>query len=286
MTNETLTDVMDVHEYPVHPYADVFPMLNEAELNELADDIADNGLNEPLVLQRIEGVETLIDGRNRRAACAIAGVVPAVRWLDESVDARAYIWSTNGTRRHLTAGQRAMTYALGFPETTNKGGRGKASTGLTVSREYLSRARAILKYRDLVAQVMANTCSLNEAHKQATDRDAITESRQEVMSGLRAEASDLADLVDEQRMSLDEALAAARERQRIAKATRFGEQKLLRELNDLIDVVLKHPSNFVRNQSGFSEEFASEVGCYPADLADRLARKDLGSLFNALREIR
>jgi ParB-like chromosome segregation protein Spo0J len=49
----------------VHPVANLFPMLPDDELQELADDIRANGLQHPIVLDK-DGV--LIDGRNRWAA--------------------------------------------------------------------------------------------------------------------------------------------------------------------------------------------------------------------------
>jgi hypothetical protein len=43
----------------VHPVADLFPLMPEDELQELADDIAANGLREPLVRTR---KKELVDG--------------------------------------------------------------------------------------------------------------------------------------------------------------------------------------------------------------------------------
>ncbi len=74
----------DVFKLPVFPDADVFPMMADDELQELAADIKANSLHEALVIAKINTPETpkepktmmLIDGRNRREACRIAGVVP------------------------------------------------------------------------------------------------------------------------------------------------------------------------------------------------------------------
>ena len=38
---------MDLNEIPVFPPADIFPMLGEEELTQLADDIEVHGLREP-----------------------------------------------------------------------------------------------------------------------------------------------------------------------------------------------------------------------------------------------
>jgi ParB-like chromosome segregation protein Spo0J len=60
---------------PVHPIADLFPMMTDEELADLAADIKANGLLHPIVVDK-EGA--LIDGRNRARACEIAGVEPTI----------------------------------------------------------------------------------------------------------------------------------------------------------------------------------------------------------------
>jgi ParB-like nuclease domain len=114
---------IDVFELPVFPPADVFPMMSEDELQELAADIRANGLNQPLVVAEIDGDLVLVDGRNRRAACELAKVEPEVRHLNGE-DPNAYVLSANVHRRHMTKGQRAMAVAMISPEP-EKGGRGK-----------------------------------------------------------------------------------------------------------------------------------------------------------------
>ena len=89
---------------PIHPAADIFPMMPEAALDELADDIKANGLQHPIV--RHDG--QVIDGRNRLKACQKAGVKPTfVEWSGTG-SVVAWILSTNLHRRHLTDQQRAM----------------------------------------------------------------------------------------------------------------------------------------------------------------------------------
>jgi ParB-like chromosome segregation protein Spo0J len=89
-----------------HPYADLFPMLSEAELAELAQDIAENGLRQPIVIDR-QG--RIMDGRNRFAACKAAGVEPVITPFEgDDRGVLAYIVSANLKRRHLNESQRAM----------------------------------------------------------------------------------------------------------------------------------------------------------------------------------
>ena len=92
---------------PIHPAADLFPMLPASELQALADDIRVNGQREPVILWDGQ----VLDGRNRLAACDLAGVEPLTRTLDVCPDPLAYVLSTNLHRRHLSESQRAMVAA-------------------------------------------------------------------------------------------------------------------------------------------------------------------------------
>jgi ParB-like chromosome segregation protein Spo0J len=56
---------------PVHQSADLFPIMTDEELADLAADIKANGLLHPIVVDK-DGV--LIDGRNRARPCEIAEV--------------------------------------------------------------------------------------------------------------------------------------------------------------------------------------------------------------------
>ena len=72
----------DISKLQVFPPADVFPMMDDDELNELAADIKENGLRDSIVTAEIDGEIMIIDGRNRRAACEIAKVKPETRNLN------------------------------------------------------------------------------------------------------------------------------------------------------------------------------------------------------------
>lgn len=92
---------------PVHPAAQLFPMLPETQLLELAEDIKGNGLKHPIV--RHEG--KVLDGRNRLEACKLAGVEPRFEEWNGKGSATAYAISANVKRRHLTPSQLAMVAA-------------------------------------------------------------------------------------------------------------------------------------------------------------------------------
>jgi ParB-like nuclease domain len=147
------------------PAAEIFPMLPDDELDDLAADIKANGLLHPLAVK--DGV--LVDGRNRREACRRAGVEPQVEELN-GIDPATYILSANIARRNLSKGQRAMAVAKLFPDP-EKGGRGKKNsvfnTGF-LSAVSVSHARTVLNLLPAAAdQVLVGAKSLNEAYREA-----------------------------------------------------------------------------------------------------------------------
>jgi ParB-like nuclease domain len=128
---------------PIHPAAELFPLMSEAELRELADDIEANGLLERVTVIEQDGVPYLLDGRNRLDALELLGRKIFVSKYDPAAlykspkrmtwkkrkearaadhdhsspsieifeigytdDPLAFILSKNVHRRHLTADQR------------------------------------------------------------------------------------------------------------------------------------------------------------------------------------
>jgi hypothetical protein len=141
--------------------AQLFPMMTDDELHDLAEDIKENGLLHPIVL---DGDGVLIDGRNRLRACEIAGVEPTYQSLNGH-DARAFIVSANLARRNLTKGQQAMALAMIYPEA-EKGGRGRKSAANSLvssgfSRQRLDQARSVLHHsRALAEELSGQMCAV------------------------------------------------------------------------------------------------------------------------------
>lgn len=88
-----------------HPVADIFPLIDGEELQNLITDIRANGLREPIWLHPDDG--SIIDGRNRYRACVEAGVEVKTRTWDGQGSLVEFVLSMNLHRRHLTASQRA-----------------------------------------------------------------------------------------------------------------------------------------------------------------------------------
>ena len=95
-----------------HPAALLFPLMDGVAVTALADDIRARGLLEPITT--LDG--TVLDGRNRLAACEQAGVEPRfVAWDGAGGSPTAWVLAKNLKRRHLTPSQAAMVGADALP---------------------------------------------------------------------------------------------------------------------------------------------------------------------------
>lgn len=91
-----------------HPLANLFPMLSDAELDDLGEDMRQNGQVETVKLH--QGM--VLDGRNRYTAASRKGLgVRYELFTGSSREALAWVISKNLKRRHLTESQRAMVAA-------------------------------------------------------------------------------------------------------------------------------------------------------------------------------
>ena len=157
----------------VHPYADKFPMLPDTELEELAESIRQNGLRQPVVLDK-EG--RLLDGRNRSRACDMLGIDPEVV-VYEGDDLAEYVIDCNVTRRNMSTGARAMSTALvlaadGRRENGRwvRGSVDIATSGNSESRwrTAVSEAGTVLDFKPELAESVAfGEMTLKDAYEQA-----------------------------------------------------------------------------------------------------------------------
>jgi len=148
-----------IHNIRPHPYAELFSMEGGESLEELAADIAANGLSNAIVLD--EGL--ILDGRRRYAACKLAKVegrfenfaYVVAQGRAKPNGQLAYVVSQNLHRRHLSDAQRAEVAAKlanmprGNPALTssNTANRvfglteAKAAEMMNVSVDQLQRAK-------------------------------------------------------------------------------------------------------------------------------------------------
>lgn len=88
----------------IHPAADIFPLIDDTEMQELCSDIKARGLQQPLTIWH-DGA--LLDGRNRLLACYETCQEVTIERYDGS-DPVGFSISANLHRRHLNPGQRAV----------------------------------------------------------------------------------------------------------------------------------------------------------------------------------
>ena len=167
--------------YPFHESANLFPLMQPHEAEELRRDIAEHGQREPIVLH--EGA--ILDGRNRYLACEALGIEPETTEWQPSGSPVDYVLSLNLHRRHLTSSQRAFValeleklYAVEAKERqgtrndiTQKVAEGEqgeareqAARATGTNRQYVSDAKKLLtKAPKLAERVQAGMLSINAA---------------------------------------------------------------------------------------------------------------------------
>lgn len=187
----------------VHPVADLFPMLDKEGLADLAASIGERGQEHPIVL---DNEDRVLDGRNRLASCELAGVEPkAVRY--EGDDPSGYALAVNIARRHLSTGARAIVAAQAARLNGATARTTAAVTNLQLAR--IGEAGTVLDWApDLTDAILTGAQPLSVALRTARERKVDAEQLAAKTSRLKADAPDLAALVEEERMGVDDAIAA------------------------------------------------------------------------------
>lgn len=241
-------NVSDLAALPVYPVADAFPIIPEAELLDLAQDIAVNGLLNPVVLYQGQ----VLDGRNRIAAASleVSGItdLPTVEF--EGTDPVAFVLSANLRRRHLSKGQLAILGTV-LEEHLSKeaaermrAGVSAESTGTSaaaaaeavgVSDFAIKQAKALVNNApDLAAQVKSGSRSLNDAHNELKRRQSpvdnspkneIVDAAEALLSRVFDHLSTLEDRLatcrDDERTTVDQILAKIEARIQQARLAAF-----------------------------------------------------------------
>ena len=255
-------------EIKIYPAAECVRLMDPDELASLAASIDAHGQRDPIILGRVNGAasEMLVDGRNRLRACEIAGIEPRfeVMQFEDDEAVKAFV-ADKSEHRNITKGQKAMRIAWLWPEA-EKGGKGKRSRildSLVGSRkgwtDRISQARAVLRHsRELAEAVREGTVKLDETLDRIKAERKEMELAESKLDTLRNDAPDLADLVDEDRISLAEAAAA--HEQRKAEAIKIEQSKR----DTLIRVAA----------TAYSNVLAIGVAEFAADIEARLNDKE------------
>jgi hypothetical protein len=152
---------------PIHPAAELFPLMSRDELRALGEDIKKNGLTNPIAFwePRKNTPPLLLDGRNRLDAMEAVGlsvIDKGGKWLDGNFrllrggDPYAYVISANIHRRHLTAEQRRDLIAELIKATPEKSDRQIAET-VKASPTTVGRVRAQMEAKGEVSKLDTRT---------------------------------------------------------------------------------------------------------------------------------
>jgi ParB-like chromosome segregation protein Spo0J len=149
-----------------HPLADIFPLMEGVEFDELVADIKAHGLHEEIVL--FDGM--ILDGRNRYRACLAADVAAITYNADKYIsDPATYVVSANLHRRHLTQDQRRALIAKLVKAQPEKSDRQIAKTA-NVDHKTVASVRSEIEERGEIPHVEMRTDS--KGRKQPTKKPA------------------------------------------------------------------------------------------------------------------
>jgi cell pole-organizing protein PopZ len=274
-----------------HPIADVWPMMDEAKLHELADDIRKNGQLVPVWLY--EG--KILDGRNRWAACKIVGVEPKTKEYTGD-EPTAFAVAMNDRRRHMNKGALAAVAADLLPffeadakrrqarkpkavvpakmpeQTRGVESRQQAAKSVGVGERYVQDAKKVKQEApEVFERLKAGKITLQDAKrevaKKPTDdwREDERSRQAEVESGLTVVAN----------ASADKNLIAWAERERLAvridRGTRYGNPFVLGEDGDRDEVCDAYERHYLPHKPSITERIdAGDLSgkvlvchCYP-----------------------
>ena len=101
--------------YKFHEYAEIYPLMNQKEVENLGKSIKKHGQDRDIVLYE----KKILDGRNTYLACRKEGVTPRFRYYEDKLDPLDFVRLRNSDRRHLSSAQRAAV-ALRFLQIEKK----------------------------------------------------------------------------------------------------------------------------------------------------------------------
>lgn len=185
---------------PFHPVSEIFPMMQDAELRDLAADIEEHGLIEAIWTYHGQ----IVDGRNRYRACLIAGEEPRFQeYTGDESGLVAFVLGLNLKRRHLDASQRAVI-------------------GLAVERYEAERARARQGARNDIMEIIPE-CEQGKARDFAAAAVGVNPRYIQDAKRIETQAPDLIPQIASGAMNIPEAVKKLKERERLAQRAEIAE---------------------------------------------------------------
>lgn len=229
-------------------------MMGSDEFEDLKQDIAKNGLHEPIWLHPND--DSIIDGRNRYKACMAAGIEPKFRTWDGRGSLIQFVLSLNLHRRHLTSSQKAMIAvdSLPFLEDEAKQRQG-ARTDIREKIPEGSKGKSVDKAAGIVG---TNGRYVSDAKK------------------IQEQAPDIADMVREGSVNMSNAMQLAKmpegKRNQVIEQVRTGEANSVKEAIGNLSVashqlINSSESNEWYTPGQYVEAARTVMGCIDLDPA-------------------
>lgn len=249
----TTLSLKELTVLPIFSFADVFPLLSDDEIMELAQDIEAHGLHHPIMLFE----DQVLDGRNRiRALSKVRGfdAIPVEYFEGTEYEAVEAVRSLNVLRRHLSVGQRAMA-ALAYlpyeeaeakkrqqagvkvdlPTDPSEGSPKQGEARNIVADKFnlngprLNEARNIANNApDLAEKVVAGTMALDKAYRETKVRQEDVDKK---IVAVKEHAEDLYRDYLQNKINLDDAYKKLLSRQREeARTIRETVDSVMRDL--------------------------------------------------------
>lgn len=255
----------------IHPAADLFPMVEGDELQELCADIKERGLQQPIVVWR-DG--TVLDGRNRLLACYRTNQEVVLERY-EGDDPVQFSLSANLHRRHLNPGQRAVVALkvreLLQPAAKERQREAAAEAATARARDDAGRLQVSADLREasqiqMVRPAPAPPTPAEQRKSTAQAAKAVGASPRAVEQAARVAkvAPDLLPQVQAGTMALDKAHREAQQRERQVAASRPAPEMPKVDEKQTI-TLLDHKGNTFeypkpKGKATFNQQKGTEIG--------------------------
>lgn len=142
-------ELIEIEDQPFHPYS-------QEKLEELAEDIKENGQISPCTVRKKDEQYIILAGRNRKKACEIAGLKVACIII-ECDDATANLILVNSNlnqRQELLPSEKAFAYKLQKESYEAKGQRKTAAAVAEQNSENVKMIQRYIRLTDLHPRLM------------------------------------------------------------------------------------------------------------------------------------
>lgn len=252
---------LNLSDLPIHPAAELFPMMSETEFQAMKEDIRVHGQNDDVLVWN----GTLLDGRNRLRACTELGIEAGWSEIPKTTDPVAWVLSHNLHRRHLTTAQRAMVaeklanLLQGDNQHSKEdaqicaSSQSEAAKQLKVSRRSVQTAKRVRTKasKKVVAAVEAGTMSLNAAVATTKTSDAAKAAKEKERAAKAKEKADAAAARAEAKAAkAKEKADAIAEKERIKAETEAAKAAALTtegQISSVKNLIQQHIGKLVRH---------------------------------------